>query len=367
MNYFRCTECLTPNTRPRVSFINGICNACMNWKSKKNINWFKREKELSKICNKYRSKDGNFDVIVPGGGGKDSSYVAWKLKTKYKMNPLCVCVQPPLDTNLGKINLDNFTKSGFNVLEIKPNREITSYLAKNALIKYGNPQLDWLFAIHSAPIRVASEYKIPFIMWGEEAESEYGGSDAYRNKTGFDIDQINKFYRSGIGIKDLTNKKISKADLYWLTLPEKKESIKSKIFAAHWSYFEKWDEDHHLRIAQKNCGLISSKKNTSGAYNNFSHLDQRMYLLHMYLAYLKFGFGRATTDASIEIRSGKIKRSNGIKLVKKLDHIFPSIYLDDYLEYFKMNKKTFVQTLEKFRNKKIFIKRKNSWILDDGI
>ena len=182
MNFFRCLICLTPNTRPRVQFVNGICNACINWKTKKNIKWDKREKELNRLCNKYRSKDGSFDVVVPGGGGKDSSYVAWKLKNRYKMNPLCVCVQPPLDTNLGKVNLDNFTKSGFNVLEIKPNRAVTSSLAKKAFTKYGNPQLDWLFAIHSAPIRVAKEYKIPFIMWGEEAESEYGGSDAYKNK-----------------------------------------------------------------------------------------------------------------------------------------------------------------------------------------
>ena len=42
-----------------------------------------------------------------------------------------------------------------------------------------------------------------------------------------------------------------------------------------------------------------------------------MYLLHMYLAYLKFGFGRATTDASIDIRAGKLTRNKGLKLVKE--------------------------------------------------
>ena len=34
--FFRCKICLTPNTRPRVTFNKGICNACLNWEDKKN-------------------------------------------------------------------------------------------------------------------------------------------------------------------------------------------------------------------------------------------------------------------------------------------------------------------------------------------
>ena len=87
-----------------------------------------------------------------------------------------------------------------------------------------------------------------------------------------------------------------------------------------------------------------------------------MYLLHMYLAYLKFGFGRATTDASIDIRSGKFTREKGYKLAKKLDHVFPYEYIDQYLDYFKMNKSQFFKKIEKFRNKKILIlKIKNGY------
>ena len=364
--FFRCKKCLTPNTRPRVKFVKGICNACINWEEKKKINWKSRKNQLSKVCDKFRKNDGSYDVIVPGGGGKDSSYVAWMLKNKYEMNPLCVCVQPPLDTEIGKKNLDNFVNSGFNLIEIKPNRKVTKIIAKNALLKYGNPQLDWLFAIHAAPIRISIELNIPFIMWGEEAESEYGGSDNLKNKTGFDLNHINKFYRSNIDINELIRKNsTNKSDLYWLTLPERKSFIKSGIFASHWSYFEKWDEHLHLKIAKKYCGLQTASNNTSGAYNNFSHLDQKMYLLHMYLAYLKFGFGRATTDASIDIRAGYLTREKGYKLAKKLDHVFPYEFLDQYLDYFNLNKINFFKKIEKFRNKKIFSFENKKWILNE--
>ena len=86
----------------------------------------------------------------------------------------------------------------------------------------------------------------------------------------------------------------------------------------------------------------------------------------MYLAYLKFGFGRATTDASIDLRAGKLTRNKGLKLVKELDHLFPTNFIDDYLNYFKMKRKDFFDHLENFRNKKIFKLKNKKWILDEN-
>ena len=77
----------------------------------------------------------------------------------------------------------------------------------------------------------------------------------------------------------------------------------------------------------------------------------------MYLAYLKYGFSRATSDASIEIRHNRISREEGLKLVKKYDHVFPKEYIKDYCKYFNMNKTNFLKTVNKFKNKSIF--RKN--------
>ena len=65
----------------------------------------------------------------------------------------------------------------------------------------------------------------------------------------------------------------------------------------------------------------------------------------MYLAYLKFGFGRATTDVSIGIRQ-KYSKKQGIKLIKKNDSLFPEEFLNDYLNYFKMNKSQFFKILK---------------------
>lgn len=364
----RCIKCLTPETRPRVKFDDkGVCSACLHWESKKKLDWRSRKDELSRTCDRFRKNDGSFDVIVPGGGGKDSSYVAWQLKNEYGMNPLCVCATPTLSTELGRQNLDNFAKSGFNLVEVTSNPEIAKLISRKAFIKFGQPQLQWLYAILATPIRLAVKMGIQFIMYGEEAESEYGGSRELENRPDFNLDQIFQFYYSGIDIKELINDEINLSDIFWLTLPSKDEVEKIGLYPVHWSYYEIWDENKHLELALKKCGLTKAKKFTTGAYNDFSHLDQSMYYLHMYLAYLKFGFGRATTDASIDIRMGNITRSDGIKLVKNFDHYFPKSYLKDYLDYFDMNEKEFNKTCEKFRNMEIFKNKNGSWYLDDCI
>jgi len=362
--FFRCKLCLTPNTRPRVIFNSElICNACLYFNKKKKIDWNKRIRKLKLICDRFRSNNGSFDVIVPVGGGKDSSYVAWTLKNRFKMNPLCVSAIPPLFTKLGRENLDNFSKSGFTLLEINNNNKAIRKIAKNGFIKYGQPQIDWLYSIKTIPINIALKFNIPLIMYGEEAETEYGGAKDLENKFSFDRNHIHKYYNSGIGLEKLINIKKNLKDLNFAKIPKPNQF--KKIFLTKWSFFEKWDELKHLKLAINKCGLQKEKKNTPGSYNNFSHTDQKIYHLHMYLAYLKFGFGRATTDASIDIRLGRITRDKGLKLVKKYDHLFPDEYIKEYCDYFNMSQSDIINTCEKFRNKKIFKKINKRFLLCD--
>ena len=80
-----CSNCVVSNQRPRTRFNEqGICSPC-EWSYEKDniIDWEKREKELAELCDKFRSSNGSFDVVVPGSGGKDSAYVAHQLKYVY--------------------------------------------------------------------------------------------------------------------------------------------------------------------------------------------------------------------------------------------------------------------------------------------
>ena len=88
---------------------NGVCHACnfneLKWEQE--IDWDEREKELIELCDQYRTRDGSYDCIVGGSGGKDSAMQSHLLKYKYGMNPLTVTWSPHLYTDIGWKNFQN--------------------------------------------------------------------------------------------------------------------------------------------------------------------------------------------------------------------------------------------------------------------
>ena len=72
-------------------------------------------------------------------------------------------------------------------------------------------------------------------------------------------------------------------------------------------------------------------------FTNFAQNDQAFYDLHTYLMYLKFGFGRATQDAGIEIRRGAMTRDQAINLVNLFDGQYPEEHISTYLKYYGMD------------------------------
>ena len=73
---------------------NGISDSWKYSRIKKKINFKIREKKLLKLLEKHRGKHGEFDCLVPSSGGKDSAFVAHKLKYEYNMHPLTITLAP---------------------------------------------------------------------------------------------------------------------------------------------------------------------------------------------------------------------------------------------------------------------------------
>ena len=114
-------------------------------------------------------------------------------------------------------------------------------------------------------------------------------------------------------------------------------------------------------IAKEHCGLKEAEDTNSGTFTNFSQNDQALYALHTYLMYLKFGFGRANQDASIEIRRGAMTRDQAVNLVRLYDGHFPEEFLALYLDYYQINEEEFLNILDKYANRDLFEKIDNRW------
>ena len=112
-----CNKCVISNQRPcsaverkhtiktqkETIFFDeeGVCDACRYQDIKAKIDWEEREKQLRKLCDKHRKEDGSFDCLIPGSGGKDSTFTAHVLKYKYNMHPLTVTWAPHVYTEIG--------------------------------------------------------------------------------------------------------------------------------------------------------------------------------------------------------------------------------------------------------------------------
>ena len=354
--FFWCSSCLNMSTRPRIEFDeDGVCNACKWSKEKEKVDWESREKEFLQLIKKHKN-DSPFDILVPVSGGKDGSYVAYTCKNKYGLNPLCVTVHPPTRSEIGYINLENFKKSGFPLFEVNLPYETHMQINKRGFIEQGRPLYGWTTAIFTAVSRVASNFGISLIMYGEDGEIEYGGSNFSKYSATFSPEFTKEIYLEKH--HGVTYKNLSKDDLYFWEFPETNLNIEM----AHWSYFEAWDPYRNYLVAKENCGLQERESQNTGTYTNFAQNDNVLYDLHTYLMYLKFGFGRATQDAGIDIRRGAMTREQAIQLVNIYDNQLPEEYLEEYLEYFQMSKDEFNQVIDKWANKDLFEKIDNKWI-----
>ncbi len=360
-----CKKCLMLSTRPRLTFnAEGVCSAC-EWSEEKHsmVDWGKRELELRELCDRYRSDNGQFDVIVPASGGKDSSMVAHRLKTQYGMHPLCVNIShhPLVNTEMNEINLNNFVNHGFSMIRIYPNPVIEREMDRNGLIDYGQPYMGWMAAMLLAPIKIGMRFGIPFIMYGEEGEVEYGGSLELKNSMLYSLEQTKRLYLSDIDVKKLYKSATEGDGFSWWEAPSEEEIEQVKPAVAHWSYFHNWNSNENYRYARDHVGLQSKPCNSVGTYNAFAQTDSILYSLHTYFMYLKFGFGRCSQDVCIDIRSGELSREAGIDLIKQYDEAYPEEYEERYLQYYNMTRDEFYAVIDKWANKELLEKRNGRW------
>ena len=381
-----CKKCVMSNQRPGstiefkstnkeekklISFNEeGVCSAC-EYKEVKDtkIDWKERQSLLKKLCEKYRSRNGSYDVVVPGSGGKDSVFTSHILKHKYNMNPLTITWSPHQYTNIGWQNFQQWINAGFSNILLSPNGKLHRLLTKKAFLNLCHPFQPFIIGQKICGPKYAALHKIPFVMYGEHP-SEYGDriDEAFEPKMRehyfVDDTNIDNLILGGESARKIcteNNFNISDMSDY---LPVKPSIIKElDISVYHLSYYLKWDPQEVYYYAAEKTGFKSNTERTQGSYSKYSSIDDKLDTLHYYTTLIKFGIGRATYDASQEIRTNKITREEGVALVKKYDLEFPDLYFNDTLEYMNITSDQFWETIDKNRPEHIWEKKDNFWKL----
>ena len=359
-----CKKCVISNQRPRIVFDeNGICSACNFAEHKNNIiDWEKRQNELKDLCNVHRSNDGSYDVIVPASGGKDSNYVAHMLKHKYGMTSLTVTWSPHIYTDIGRQNLTAFINSGFDNILVTPNGLVHRLMTKAAFLEMGDPFQPFIYGQYSAPFRVAIQYKIPLVFYGEDGEVEYGGSMDKADRPSLGYDDFVKHRFSGITPEYFSRYGIDKKDLdrYSLSKIELKQLKELDVEQHFFSYYHKWVPQENFYYSLEHTGFNVNPDRSEGTFTKYASLDDELDGFHYYLAYIKFGLGRCTSDVAHEIRDGYLSREEGVALVKKYDGEFPKKHYGAFLEYMGISEEEFESVIETWRNEHLWTKKDNT-------
>ncbi|HYD03338.1 MAG TPA: N-acetyl sugar amidotransferase [Alphaproteobacteria bacterium] len=362
-----CKKCVISNQRPRIRFdAEGICSACRYAEKKANkIDWEAREKELQALCDKHRSKDGSWDVIIPCSGGKDSAITAHILKTKYGMHPLTVTWAPHKYSDIGWRNFQRFIHSGFDNIMGTPNGAVHRKLTRLAFEILGDPFQPFIYGQKTFPMRIATKFNIPLIMYGENGEVEYGGDSKNEDKPSHNVeDDLTKHYFSGIDVHYWKEYGFTDEDLHYYTAPPVEEMKKVGIQCHFLGYYMKWVPQENYYYAVEHTNFEANPDGRSeGTYSKYASLDDEIDGFHYYLSYIKFGIGRATSDAAHEIRDGHITRDEGVKLVNKFDGEFPKKHYKTFLEYTGLTEARVHECLDSWRSPHLWEKKDGEWVL----
>lgn len=369
-----CRLCATSNQRPNSSiefkhtsisnkttihFEDGICDACRVAEKKKSIDWDERYYELVRLCDKYRSRNGSYDCLVPGSGGKDSFYAAHMLKYQLNMHPLTVTWAPHMYTEWGWNNFQSWMHAGFDNYLCTPNGMTHRLLTRLAVDNLLHPFQPFMIGQKNLAPRMSITFGIPLVFYGEN-EAEYGNPVADINRATrtkeYYATNDDDIYLGGVHIGELRhNYRLTEADLHpYLPINERAAAFPQIHYLG---YYLRWHpQGAYYYTMQNNPQWHPSPVRTPGTYSKYNSIDDKIDDFHYFTTFIKFGIGRATYDASQEVRSGDITREEAVALIHKYDGEYPERFEQDFFDYINvpgfstMDRNSFLIHCDKFKS-----------------
>jgi N-acetyl sugar amidotransferase len=371
-----CARCLYPeNARPTIIFDDaGVCSGCRYHESRQklDVNWEDRLKMLEKILEEAkvmaRKRGNSHDCIVPVSGGKDSHFQVWLLKKKYGMNPLLVTFNHVYNSPGGVRNLSNLVeKSGCDLVRYTAGVDAVRRVSRYMLQTVGDLTWHYHAGIRTLPFQVAVHYNIPLIVWGEHGFAELTGIVSLEDFVEFTRWTRKEHDMRGYEPSDLLGKGgITLGDVRPYIYPSDEEIERCEVRGIYLSNFVDWNAKAHAELVIREWDFSPVTYERDRTFNLYAKIEDHANDVHDYLKYLKFGYGRGTDDASMEIRHGRMTREEGFEAVRHYDAREPSS-LEYYCEFLSITRGQFYDLVENMRDAKIWRKSGTEWQATDAV
>jgi N-acetyl sugar amidotransferase len=348
-----CKRCVMPSTRPGLAIDSeGVCNACRWYEQKRtSIDWAKRREELQRIADRARNEaEGPWHCVVGVSGGKDSTWQAIYVRDELGLNPLLVQFASSDGTDLGRRNLENLVRLGFSLVSVQPNPRVARRLCRKSFFTYGNIVKYSEHALFAAPFRVAIDYQIPLVFFGENPALECG--DRNTQRPGWDATGI-KFNNTlgGQGIEIWLGDGIEERDLLPYMFPSDEEMARWGGQGIFMGYFLDWSGWENAVFAlRRGFECIDADPRELGIPYRHNSLDSNHGgFVNAMLKHVKLGFGHTTEFTSYDVRGGRLSRPEAIRLVKELDGRCHPRLVQDYCDWVEITEQEFWDVADRFR------------------
>ncbi len=350
-----CNSCVLPDTRPNLLIDeNGVCNACKNHGTKRDIDWTSRAEQLRSVADwaKQSADPTGYDCVIPVSGGKDSTWQTIRC-LELGLRPLAVTWKTPARTAIGQQNLDNLISLGVDHIDYRINPKVEARFMVKAFERCGSTAIPMHMALYNIPLTIAIRFHIPLVVWGENSAFEYGdSSDAH---TGF---RLSAEWMSTYGVthgttaKDWIDDELSGKDLAAYFGPSEADLAGNDLHAIFLGYYLPWDPEETRHVASRH-GFITDKKVRTGYYD-FADIDDDFISIHHWMKWYKFGFNRLFDNLSLEIRNGRMTRDTAIEIIRATGDQTPKGDIASFCDFAGITLERFYAIAETFRNHQVW-------------
>lgn len=350
-----CSRCVIPETAESL-FLDeaGVCSVCHQIKKKDSeLDWVGRKNDLHRLVDSYKDKY-DYDCLVPFSGGKDSTFTLWYIVKKLKLKPLVVrfdhgFLRPKVLENTER----TIKRLGVDQIHFTPNWNVVRKLMFESLVRRGDFCWHCHTGIFAYPMWVAIRQNIPLIFWGEPG-AEYSSFADYDELEEVDDRFFQRRVNLGINAEDMlemldntiSDFPVTKRDLLPFTYPPVSELRRIGIKSVYLGSYIPWDVRKQVAIIKDDLGWEGDWVEGIPLDYDYEKIECFMQGVRDYIKFLKRGFGRTAHLASIDIRNGRLTRSEGIDLVQAYDGRKPAA-LTRFLEILEISEEQFMEIVSK--------------------
>jgi imidazoleglycerol phosphate synthase cyclase subunit len=364
-----CVSCVYPSisAAPMEFDETGQCTGCQMARAKEEItaeDWKRRESLLRDIVEERRSEDGErYDCVVAVSGGKDSYFQVHVIKEVLGLNPLLVTYNGNNWTPVGWRNMIRM-KEVFGCDHIIVQPSVKNLIKLNRLAFQIMGDMNWHahVGIMTSPVRIAAQYGIPLVFYGEHGYMDLCGQFSMTDFPEISYrDRLEHFARGYEWNYFVGREGLKSFDMLPWKYPTDQELFDLDLRGIFIGNYVYWEANEHTKLVIEKYGFEKNSKPFDRTYRTMSNLDDMHENgVHDYLKYIKFGYGRATDHVCKDIRAGLMTREKGIELVNSYDPIKPSD-LERWLDYVGMSEVEFDKIADTFRDPRVWSKHNGVW------